>query len=218
MADQDNEGVAYLRALRGTVSPHGPGAATAAATAPEHIPASAGEAKPGESQAFAGPDKRRSPRYKCEGSAEMREEAHDVRTWASFKDVSLHGCYVEAMATYPVGTVLHLKLEANGFQVDAKGTVRVTYPLLGMGIALTEIADEDRERLKEMLRTMSRPSIVMGPPASAPGAQEAAPLITDPTAALRALVDFFDKRSMLPREEFLRILRTAQNASAKPKP
>ena len=223
MPDEDNDGVAYLRALRGTANSHAPGAttagaATAAARALEHIPTGAGEAKAGESQPFAGPDKRRSPRYKCEGSAEMREEGHDVRTWASFKDVSLHGCYVEAMATYPVGTVLHLKLESNGFQVHAKGTVRVTYPLLGMGIALTEMADEDRERLKQMLRTMSWPSIVMGSPPAASGVQEPAALITDPTAALRALVEFFDMRSMLPREEFLRILRKAEDTSAKSKP
>jgi hypothetical protein len=51
----------------------------------------------------------------------MREEGCDVRTWATFTDVSLHGCYVEAQATYPVGTVLHMKLETNGLRLEATG-------------------------------------------------------------------------------------------------
>jgi hypothetical protein len=52
----------------------------------------------------------------------MREEGHDVHTWAMFTDVSLHGCYVEATATYPVGTILELKLAVNGLEVQARGT------------------------------------------------------------------------------------------------
>jgi PilZ domain len=207
VAQDDNDGVAYLRALRRTVE----SAAAAAAPAPEA--AAARDADAGES-AFTGPEKRRSPRYKCEGSAEMREEGHDVRTWASFKDISLHGCYVEATATYPVGTLLDLKLEANGFQVQTRGTVRVMYPFLGMGIAFTEMAEDDRTRLRELLRTIVRPTIVMAAPPLAAASLEAVPVISDPNAAMRALIEFFEKRPILPRDEFLRILRKSQEAPA----
>jgi hypothetical protein len=54
---------------------------------------------------FKGAEKRRSPRYKCEGSAEICEDGRAVRTWATFSDISLHGCYVEAQATYPAGSL-----------------------------------------------------------------------------------------------------------------
>ncbi len=145
----------------------------------------------------------------------MREPGQDVPTWAAFKDISLHGCYVEATATYPVGTVLDLKLEANGFQVRSKGTVRVCYPFLGMGIALTEMADDDRAQLKQLLRTISRPALVMGAPLLATGLLEPMPLIADPTAALRALVEFFEKHQTLPREDFVRVLRKSQELAAK---
>ena len=206
MAQEDNDGVAYLRALRGP-------AATAAAPARE--PAT-GEAGAGEPQAFAGPERRSSPRYKCEGSVEMREQGKDVHTWAAFTDISLHGCYVEATATYPVGTVLDLKLEANGIQVRTKGTVRACYPFLGMGIALTEMAEEDRARLKDLLRTISRPAVVMGSSLLASGPLEPVPLISDSPAALRALVEFFEKSQTLSRQEFLRVLRQSQEVATKP--
>jgi len=212
MAEEDNASVAYLKALRRPVDAP---AGTAAAPARESAAAGMAEGNPAEPLAFAGPEKRRSPRYKCDGSVEMREEGHDVHTWATFRDISFHGCYVEATATYPVGTVLDLKLEANGFQVRAKGIVRVTYPFLGMGIALTEMGEDDRARLKELLRTISRPSFVMGAPLFASRPLEPVPLISDPAAALRALVEFFEKRQTLPREEFLRILRKSQEVAAK---
>jgi hypothetical protein len=129
--------------------------------------------------------------------------------------VSLHGCYyVEAQATYPVGTPLRMKLEANGFRVETKGTVRVNYPYLGMGIAFVEMSEENRSQLKGLLSTISRPTVVMGPRvASTPpsgGALAAVPLIADPAAALRALADFFENRQTLMRDDFVRILRKSQ--------
>lgn len=196
MDQETNESVAYLRALKQS----GPQAASAAA------PASAAE-------------KRRSPRYKCEGSAEIQEEGCDVRTWATFTDVSLHGCYVEAQATYPVGTPLQMKLSANGLKVEATGIVRVSYPYLGMGIAFSEMSQEDRAQLKELLGTVSRPSVIMGPGIASAlpscGPLDAVPLISDPRAAIQALVEFFEARHMLTREEFLTVLHKSQVTESK---
>lgn len=222
MAQETNEGIAYLRALKQSVGPEG---ATAAAPARETNPneptVPGGTVDHSDPQdRFRGAEKRRSPRYKCEGSAEICEDGCDVRTWATFTDVSLHGCYVEAQATYPVGTILHMKLEANGLRVEAKGNVRVSYPYLGMGIAFAEMSEEDRGRLKELLGTISRPAVIMGPGivSSLPtcGPLDAVPLISDPGAAIQALVEFFESRHMLMRDDFLRILRKSQVASTKP--
>ncbi len=219
MAQEINDGVAYLRALKGPVSPL---AATAAAPAreksPEEPPApDAAVVNSGE--AFKGSEKRRSPRYKCEGSAEIREEGCEVRTWASFTDISLHGCYVEAQATYPVGKTLHMKLEANGVRVETTGNVRVNYPYLGMGVAFVEMTDENRERLRNLLATITRPTMIMGPGIAsalpAGRALEAPPALADPRAAVEALVEFFDSRQMLMRDDFLRIIRKSQENQTK---
>jgi len=42
------------------------------------------------------------------------------------------------------------------------------------------------------------------------GPLKAVPPISDPSAALRALVEYFENRQMLTQEEFLRLLRTSQ--------
>jgi len=217
MAQEINEGIAYLMALKHATAPHS-AAAAAPAPDPRHEagkPAPAGNSSAASSgEAFQGAEKRRSPRYKCEGSAEVREVGCDVHTWATFTDVSLHGCYVEAQATYPAGTELHLKLEANGVRVETQGKVRVTYPYLGMGIAFCDMSEENQARLRQMLATISHPCVIMGPglasslPANAP--LDAIPLISNPAAAIQALTEFFENRQMLMRDDFLRILKQSQ--------
>jgi hypothetical protein len=144
----------------------------------------------------------------------MREEGCDLRTWATFSDVSLHGCYAEATATTDVGKVLQIKLEAKGFRIETKGCVRVSYPALGMGIAFTEMSEADRTPLRELLTTISRPLVIVGPSlaSSLPvsGSLKAVPPISNPGAAVQALVEYFENRQMLTQEEFLRVLRKSQ--------
>jgi hypothetical protein len=220
MAEEIDPGVAYLRALKQTSSPYSASAAVPAPQrrAEDHPESSVATTGPGGQ--FKGSEKRRSPRYHCEGSVHIREDGHDVHTWASFTDINLHGCYVEAQATYPVGTILHMKLDANGERVEAKGCVRVSYPYLGMGIAFTEMSNENRLRLRALLATVSRSFLIMGPgiasslPSLAP--LEALPSITDPAAALKALTEFFESRQMLMREDFLRVIRKSQDPGGKP--
>jgi hypothetical protein len=207
MAQGNNEGADYLRALKHTSQPE-PGSSPA--LNPESD-ANGNEANATQSE---GGNKRRAPRYKCEGSIELREEGCEVRTWATFTDVSLHGCYVEAQATYPAGTVLNMKLEANGVRVETKGNVRVNYPYLGMGIAFVGMSDETAGRLRQMLATISHACVVVGPGIAStlpcPAGLSDVPLITDAAGVIQELVDFFESRQMLMRDDFLRLLRKSQ--------
>jgi hypothetical protein len=215
MPHESNPGAAYLQALKraDTLSSDAPAAASGANSDPAH-------ASSDGAPDHRGVEKRRSPRYKCDCSIEMKEDGCDVRTWATFTDISMNGCYVEAAATYPAGNSLMLKLEANGFQVNTKGTVRVNYPYLGMGIAFTEMSQDDHARLRSLLQTVARPSAIRGPgmvsSESTTGPLEPVPLISDPAAAVQALIRFFEDRQMLLHDEFLQILRASQAGDKSP--
>lgn len=205
MSDEKSVGASYLAALKQMRTP----AASAPARAPEST------ADDGVGDAASGPsEKRRSPRYRCQGSARLREISSNTATWATFTDVSMHGCYVEAMATFHMGAELALAIEVNGYRVECGGIVQIVYPGLGMGVAFTTISEENRERLRELLRSLAQPSVILGPRAgldrSVFPAPEAPPAVKDPAAALQAISDFFEQRHMLGREEFLRILRQSQ--------
>lgn len=216
MAQLNNESVSYLVGLRNSARSNAE--ATPPSLKAESQQPLADTIAPSGDPQYRGAEKRRGPRFKCEGSAELRQDGCDIRTWATFTDVSLHGCYVEAQATYPTGTLLHMKLEANGIRVETKGNVRMNYPYLGMGIAFEDMSGEDVLRLRQMLATISHGCVVMGPgiastlPSNAP--LGAVPPITDPAAAIQELIEFFESRQMLMRDDFLRILRKSQTAQS----
>ncbi|MGA9507572.1 MAG: PilZ domain-containing protein [Candidatus Sulfotelmatobacter sp.] len=221
MSDEENAGAAYLAALKKSAPQ-----AAAAATALAPIVSSPGQKNDVgvAGNEISSPDeKRKSPRYRCQGSARLREIVTGVSTWATFTDISLHGCYVEAMATFRMGAKLGLTMEVNGFRVECNGEVRVVYPNLGMGISFTTMSDSDRERLRELLRSLSRPSVILGarPEVTAapiPKSNElslppnSATPVTNPGAALQAVMNFFNERHILSREEFFRILRKSQSS------
>lgn len=210
MADENDAGASYLAALKQFTVPQAAGAASA--RAPE-VPPSA-ETQSGGMPPSVSVDKRRSPRYRCQGSANIRELNSGVATWTTFTDISLHGCYVEASATYGVGAVLSMKFEANGFKVEATGEVRVSYPNLGMGISFSQMSAEDRERLRALVRSISRPSVILGSrPSTRPPSisqSDASLPLASPEVALQAMITFFEDRQMMGREEFHRILRKSR--------
>jgi hypothetical protein len=212
MSDENNAGAAYLAALKQT--------APSATAAPARAPVPPARLPP-DNPAATGTDhfldnRRKSPRYRCQGSARVREISSSVSTWATFTDISLHGCYVEAMSTFRIGAKVALTMDVNGFRVESNGEVRVVYPNLGMGIGFTAMSDPDRERLRELLRSLSRPSVILGarPEVNVAVLPESSPVaaITNPAAALQAVISFFDDRHILSREEFLRILRKSQTS------
>ena len=156
------------------------------------------------------PEHRRSPRYTCQGSVELRERDSDMRTWAHVTDISLHGCYIEVTATYPVGTQLHLKLDVSGYQIHSDGAVRVTYPLLGMGIAFSAISAENGSRLRQLLYSLAEPFCIQKPVGNVSRPEIETGAITSvggPEALLKELVSFFQTRAMMTREEFQFLVR-----------
>ncbi len=212
MSDENDAGAAYLAALRQSTAPQATGTAPARASEAPRSARANGVSPLAKNSPIV--EKRRSPRYRCQGSAHLRQVDTDVATWATFTDISLHGCYVEATATYPTGIVLNLKLEADGFRIEATGEVRVVYPNLGMGISFTRISEEDRERLRELVRSASRPSVILksqiaqNTPSILPAGSS--PHVARPDSALQAMKDFFEDRQMMSRDEFFRILRKSQ--------
>jgi hypothetical protein len=158
-------------------------------------------------------ERRRSPRYKCEGSAEFRVGGTNVRTWGTFTDLSLNGCYVEMTATFPVGAMVDLGLELQGLRAEVRGEVRVCYPFLGIGIAFREVSDDNRLRLQEMVRSLlpaARVGMSSAAAASVAINTPGSPGVVNPAAALRAVVEFFEARQLLTKEEFLQLLRKSQ--------
>jgi hypothetical protein len=214
--DETSDRATYLSGLKQSESPM-PVAGAAQARAFEVSDsgeARAGEVVPSIKANAPTAENRRSPRYRCKGSVRLQENGSTVTTWATFADISMHGCYVESTTPLSVATALDLQLSVNGFRVAATGEVRVVYPGLGMGVSFSQISEEDRARLRELVRSISPASVIVSPRAASQlpsiGQSGALPGMAHPAAALEAMLNFFENRHIMGREEFLKILRKSR--------
>jgi len=199
-SNNGDEGVDYLRRLKGS--------------APEGAPADAsardgGEA-PATAKSAAWKERRQSPRLRCSGSAEFRTEASDVRIWGTVTDVSLHGCYVEMNTTFPIGTKVDLVLKSFGIRIETPGEVRASYPFLGMGICFAEIEPVQQLHLKDLLGALAGRSAVSNGISAQENKMNDTLRSADPKAFLDEITEFFQKNQLLSRNEFHQIAKRAR--------
>ncbi len=199
--DTDN-GVSYLRRLKEQIE----------AEHPSGAPASAGPTPAMQPNLPSGKDRRRSPRFRCAGSAEVTTEGSQVRLWGTLTDISLRGFYVEMSTTFPVDTRVELILEALGIRFRAQGTVRISYPFLGMGILLTQIAPDQRVLLEQLLAALAKIATADRPDVTTDSAAADLFVRAEPIAFLNELKHYFDSKAVLSREEFFRIAKQCQRS------
>jgi hypothetical protein len=197
-----DEGVDYLRRLKGAVA-EGP---------PADAVARGGGEAPAAANSLAWKERRRSPRLRCSGSAEFRTEASDVRIWGTVTDVSLHGCYVEMNTTFPVGTKVDLVLKSFGIRIETPGEVRVSYPFLGMGICFAEIQPVQQLHLKQLLAALSGRSAVSNAMPTAEKTVKDTLASVDPKSFVEGIAEFFQKNETLSRDEFHQIAKRVRRS------
>lgn len=197
---KSEEAVNYLRRLKAV----GEGMSTGAARS---------DSKSGV--ATIGPgfkDRRQSPRLRCSGSVEFRVEGSDVRMWGTLTDISLHGCYVEMNATFPVDTKVGLVLKLFGIRIQTAGRVRATNPSLGMGICFAEIEPCEQLRLKQLLAALSGHNTIYTAKSAEESGMKEALGSADPRAILGEIMGFFQNNQLLSRTEFCQIAKRTRRS------
>lgn len=197
-----DEGVDYLRRLKGAVLE----------AAPADAVVRGGGKAPAAANSHAWKDRRQSPRLRCSGSAEFRSEGSDVRMWGTVTDISQHGCYVEMNTPLPVGTKMDLVLKSFGVRIEAPGTVRASYPFLGMGICFAEIQLVQRLHLKDLLTKLAGRSAVPNGISAQEDNMKDTLRSADPRAFLDEITEFFQKNQLLSRNEFHQIAKRARRS------
>ena len=195
------ESVDYLRRLKGAMLEGAPVDAVAR-----------GGGAPAAADSNAWKERRQSPRLRCSGSAEIRTEGNDVRMWGTVTDVSLHGCYVEMNTTFPVDTNVDLVLKSFGIKIEATGTVRASYPFLGMGICFAALEPVQQMQLKQLLAALAGRSAV---PNAMPAAEKTVKdtlASADPKSFVEGIAEFFQKNETLSRDEFHQIAKRVRRS------
>ena len=130
--------------------------------------------------------------------------------WGTVTDVSLHGCYVEMNTTFPVDTKVDLVLKSFGIRIEAPGTVRASYPFLGMGICFAEMEPAQQLQLKQLLAALAGRSAVSNGMSADENNLKDSLAAADPKSFLDGIAEFFQKNQTLSRDEFHQITKRAR--------
>jgi len=205
-----DESVNYLRRLKGAAVEPAP--ADTVARGGGGSPAAANSVANSAGNNAAWKERRQSPRLRCSGSAEFRAEGNDARMWGTVTDVSLHGCYVEMNTTFPVDTKVGLVLKSFGIRIEAPGTVRASYPFLGMGICFAEIEPAQQLQLKQLLAALAGHSAVSNGMSGEENSVKDTLASADPKSFLDGIAEFFQKNQTLSRDEFHQIAKRVRRS------
>jgi c-di-GMP-binding flagellar brake protein YcgR len=96
-------------------------------------------------------ERRQHFRTKVPVAVELQSERASGPLRNKTADLSIGGLYVEMMFTLEVGTKLKIVLWINDVKVSTGGVVVTRDLQVGNGIEFTDMAPEDRERLKHFL-------------------------------------------------------------------
>ena len=100
-------------------------------------------------------NRRKFPRLKVSVPIELRPEGSQFPIRGATSDLSLTGCYVEMTFTFPVATVLEIRLQL-GEPTPALATVVTCDTQVGNGITFTKMLPEDQDRLRSYLEAAEK--------------------------------------------------------------
>jgi len=101
------------------------------------------------------PERRKHPRFNVSVGVEVHAEGSEIPIRCTTSDISLGGCYIENMYTYPVGTRLELKLQLEDTLLILAKVV-TCYPQVGNGIQFEKMLPEDLGQLRAFLDRIAK--------------------------------------------------------------
>ena len=86
-----------------------------------------------------GIERRRTPRYSFIASAELIEQASDVRIATRVSELSRFGCYLDMMNPFPLGTLVLVKISAGDGFFQARAKIVYAQANMGAGVVFLDI-------------------------------------------------------------------------------
>ena len=84
-------------------------------------------------------------------SAEVTELHSGTRLSGRTSEIGLGGCYVDSLNPFPEGTLVGLRILRDQGVFEAKAKVVYCHPRFGMGLAFTEMTNDQRSLLESWL-------------------------------------------------------------------
>lgn len=98
-----------------------------------------------------GKQTRAAKRCSMVASVEVTDLGSNTRLSARMSEIGIGGCYVDAMNPFPEGTAVDVRILRDQGTFEAKAKVVYCDSTMGMGLAFTEMAPEQRSLLEDWL-------------------------------------------------------------------
>lgn len=98
-----------------------------------------------------GQNRRTHARYDCVGGVQVRQTSSSNVIWGRMLDLSLGGCYVEALSVLPKGTPIEVTVGVDGVQFRGRGEVTIVHPAFGFGVQFLAMDGPNRESLQQLI-------------------------------------------------------------------
>jgi hypothetical protein len=105
-----------------------------------------------------------------------------------------------------------LVLKSFGIRIETPGTVRASYPFLGMGIGFAKIEPLQQMQLKQLLAALAGRSAVSNGISAEENSVKDILASADPKSCLDGIAEFFQKNQLLSRNEFHQIAKRARRS------
>jgi PilZ domain len=84
-------------------------------------------------------------------SAEVTDLGSGAKLATRTSEIGLGGCYIDAFNPFPEGTLIALRVIRDQGVFEAKAKIVYCHPSFGMGVAFTEMAQDQRLLLEDWL-------------------------------------------------------------------
>jgi hypothetical protein len=84
-------------------------------------------------------------------SAEVTDLHSGTRLSARISELSVGGCYVDALTPFPEGTMVRLRITRDQGAFESTGKVVYTHANFGMGVAFADVTMEQRSILESWI-------------------------------------------------------------------
>ncbi|MGE0406548.1 MAG: PilZ domain-containing protein [Candidatus Korobacteraceae bacterium] len=151
-------------------------------------------------------DRRRALRYPCSCVAEVKRVGTEFSMATKVSDISRHGCYLETMSPFPVGTELLLTINPGKSHIAALALTRTSHPAMGNGVEFIKVELESAQRLEDFIMSLTASnstSVLQKEPS--PVSDER--IDTSIELRFQALVDLLKQKSILNEDELSEQIR-----------
>lgn len=146
-------------------------------------------------------ERRAEPRTPLIAQAEVADIASGVKLSARVSDLSLSGCYLDALTPLPEGSQVHLRISFNDERLALRAIIRFSHPGLGMGVQFDSPTGEQMQILHNWL-------IAIGAKRPNRAAVASARVTTekDPRRAFQDLIGLLNRKGILNEGEAAQLL------------